>query len=83
MPGPEWGSVLLFDTETGKMLDAIVGGNQPTALDVSPDGKYLVFSDFLDARLEVYEIPSYETLKNGNGGRSGIYKSELKKINAN
>jgi len=79
VPGPEWGSVLLFDTETGKILDAIIGGNQPTALDVSPDGKYLVFSDFLDARLKVYKIPPYEELKNGNGGRSGVYKSELKK----
>ena len=79
VPGPEWGSVLLFDTETGEMLDAIVGGNQPTALDVSPDGKYLVFSDFLDGRLKVYEIPSYEELKNGNGGRSKVYKNELKK----
>jgi DNA-binding beta-propeller fold protein YncE len=79
IPGPEWGSVLLFDTESGTMLDAIVGGNQPTALDISPDGKLLVFSDFLDSRLEVFEIPSYSVLKDGNGGRSEIYKSELKK----
>lgn len=79
IPGPEWGSVLLFDAENGKMLDAIVGGNQPTALAVSPDGKLLVFSDFLDARLEIFEIPSYELLKEGKGGRSQIYKGELKK----
>jgi len=79
IPGPEWGSVLLFDTATGKMLDAIVGGNQPTALDVSQDGKLLVFSDFLDMRLEVFEVPSYETLENGNGGRSAVYRNELKK----
>jgi len=79
IPGPEWGSVLLFDTGNGKMLDAIVGGNQPTALDVSPDGKYLVFSDFLDAKLEIFEIPSYEVLKSGHGGRSEIYKKELRK----
>jgi len=79
IPGPEWGSVLLFDTETGKMLDAIVAGNQPTALDVSSDGELLVFSDFLDARLEIFAVPSYEILKEGNGGRSQIYKKELKK----
>jgi DNA-binding beta-propeller fold protein YncE len=79
IPGPEWGSVLLFDTESGAMLDAIIGGNQSTALDISPDGKLLVFSDFLDSRLEVFEIPSYSVLKDGNGGRSGIYRDELKK----
>jgi DNA-binding beta-propeller fold protein YncE len=79
VPGPEWGSVLLFDTESGEMLDAIVGGNQPTALDVSSDGKLLVFSDFLDARIEVFSVPSYDVLREGNGGRSEIYKSELKK----
>jgi len=79
VPGPDWGSVLLFDTETGKMLDAIVGGNQPTALAVSNDGTRLVFSDFLDNRLEVFGIPSYDILKNGNGGRSGVYKQDLKK----
>ncbi|MDD5569201.1 MAG: YncE family protein [Candidatus Pacebacteria bacterium] len=77
VPGPDWGSVLLFDTETGKMLDAIVGGNQPTALAISPDGTRLVFSDFLDNRLEIFEVPSYETLKGGNGGRSLVYKQEL------
>lgn len=79
IPGPEWGSVLLFDTQTGEILDAIVGGNQPTALDISPDGKFLVFSDFLDSRLEIFEIPDWQTLKNGNGGRRDIYKQELKK----
>lgn len=79
IPGPEWGSVLVFDTKTGKMLDAIVGGNQPTALAVSPDSKYLVFSNFLDARLEVFQIPSYEVFQNGGSGRSVVYKKELKK----
>jgi len=79
VPGPEWGSVLLLDTESGEMLDAIVAGNQPTALDVSSDGKILVFSDFLDAKLEVFEVPSYEVLKEGCGGRSKNYKEELKK----
>jgi len=79
IPGPEWGSVLLFDAGTGEILDAIVGGNQPTALDVSSDGKFLIFSDFLDARLEVFEIPAYNLLKKGNGGRGKIYKNDLKK----
>ena len=79
IPGPEWGSVLLFDTATGRMLDALVGGNQPTALDISPDGKHFVFSDFLDAKLRIFSLPNYETLKNGRGGKSSVYKKELKK----
>ena len=79
IPGPEWGSVLLFNTETAEMLDAIIAGNQPVALDISPDGKFLVFSDFLDGRLKVYEIPSYEELKKGNGGISKVYRNYLKK----
>lgn len=65
-PGPEWGTVLIFDTNKGKLVDAIIGGNQPTALDVSPDGKILVFSDFLDSQLEFYQIPDYKELKNNN-----------------
>lgn len=79
IPGPEWGSVLLFDTQTGNMLDAIVGGNQPTALAVSPNGQEMVFSDFLDNRLQVFQVPEYSVLLAGYGGRSNIYKSQLKK----
>lgn len=80
-PGPRWGSVLLLDTATGKVLDAIVGGNQPTALDVSDDGKVLVFSDFLDHRLRVYDIPPHEQLVKGGGGRALSHKRELPKKN--
>ncbi|MFA6397581.1 MAG: YncE family protein [Candidatus Paceibacterota bacterium] len=79
VPGPDWGTVELFDTETGKLLDVIIGGNQPTALAVSPDGKTMVFSDFLDSRLQVYQIPTYEQIKSTNGGRSQTYKSLIKK----
>src|SRR5207247_10265216 len=32
LPGPEWGSVLAIDTATGRILDAVVGGNQTTGL---------------------------------------------------
>ncbi len=79
IPGPEWGTILLFDTDSGKPLDAIVGGNQCTALDVSDDGRLLVFSDFLDDRLRVYEIPPYEELLAGNGGRWEQHFADLKK----
>jgi len=76
-PGPEWGTVLIFDTNKGKLVDAIIGGNQPTALDVSPDGKILVFSDFLDSQLEFYQIPDYKELKNNNSSWLTEYKKAI------
>jgi YVTN family beta-propeller protein len=79
VPGPEWGSILVFDTASGAGLDAVVAGNQPTALDVSDDGKLLVFSDFLDNRLRVYEIPPYEEFASGGGGRFEARLSEIRK----
>jgi DNA-binding beta-propeller fold protein YncE len=78
-PGPEWGSIILFDSETGEKLDAIIGGNQPTALVISPDGQKLFFSDFLDQRIEVYQIPDYQTFKEGEGGITAIYRNKLRK----
>jgi YVTN family beta-propeller protein len=79
LPGYEWGSILLLDTATGKPLDAVVGGNQCTALDVSEDGKLLVFSDFLDNRLRVYSVPAYDVLAAGNGGRYAAHFADIKK----
>ncbi len=79
LPGPEWGSVLLFNTDTGQMLDAIVAGNQPTGLDVSPDGKTLVFSNFLDGSVELFKIPSFRELEQGGGGLAPYYKQYLGK----
>ena len=79
IPGPEWGSILVFDTTTGEGLDAVIAGNQPTALDVSDDGKLLVFSDFLDNRLRVYEIPPYEEFAAGGGGRFEARLAEIRK----
>jgi DNA-binding beta-propeller fold protein YncE len=79
LPGPEWGSVLAIDTSTGRVLDAMVGGNQPTGLDVSPDGRTMAFSDFLDNRVTLYAIPSYRTLAAGNGGRARAHLADLPK----
>lgn len=79
IPGPEWGSVLAMDTATGRILDAIVGGNQCTGLDVSPDGSLLAFSDFLDDTIRVYSIPDYQTLAAGGGGRFGAHLEDIKK----
>lgn len=79
IPGYEWGTILLLDTSTGKPLDAIIGGNQCTALDVSDSGSMLAFSDFLDDRLQLYEVPEYDTLAAGGGGRWDAHFEELKK----
>jgi len=79
LKGPEWGSILLIDTSTGKGLDAIVAGNQPTALDVSADGQLLVYSDFLDDQLSIYQVPNYETLSGGSGGRFSARLKEIRK----
>jgi DNA-binding beta-propeller fold protein YncE len=78
-PGPEWGTVVVIDTATGAYLDAIVGGNQTTGLDVSPDGTMLAFSDFLDNRVSVYRIPPFEELIAGNGGRWEAHLAEIAK----
>ncbi len=79
LPGPEWGSILVFDAGNAKPLDAVIGGNQCTALDVSDDGTILIFSDFLDNRLRVYEVPPYETFLKGNGGRYQAHFAQIKK----
>jgi len=79
LPGPEWGSILVFDTADGRPLDALIAGNQPTALDVSDDGSLLVFSDFLDNRLRVYEIPDYEVFAAADGGRYEEHFAEIAK----
>jgi YVTN family beta-propeller protein len=78
-PGPEWGSVLAIDAASGRILDAMVGGNQTTGLDVSPDGRTLAFSDFLDNRVHLYAIPPYQTLAQGGGGRAVAHLEDLPK----
>ena len=78
-PGPEWGSVLAIDARSGRVLDAIVGGNQTTGLDVSADGRLLAFSDFLDNRISLYAVPPYRVLAAGRGGRAAAHRAELAK----
>ena len=63
MKGPRFGKVHVFDTTTFKEIDVWEGGNQPTGLDVSPDGCTVVSSDFLDRRIRVYR---YNDLKWAN-----------------
>jgi YVTN family beta-propeller protein len=56
LKGPDFGALVVIDAETLKPAARQFGGNQPTGLAVSPDGKTVVFSDFLDHRLEVYRF---------------------------
>ncbi|ULQ60916.1 YncE family protein [Brucepastera parasyntrophica] len=54
-PGPDFGSVSVLSAEDLSPAGRIWGRNQPTGLAVSPDGKFFVFTDFLDANMELYE----------------------------
>ncbi|MDI6900644.1 MAG: PEGA domain-containing protein [Anaerosomatales bacterium] len=79
IPGPEWGTIVVLDAKSGAPLDAVVCGNQPTALDLSDDGTMLVMSDFLDDRLRVYEIPPYDVFAAGGGGRWDEHFDDIRK----
>ena len=58
LPGPEWGSVLAIDNPTAASSTGSSRGNQPTGLDVSPDGRMLAYSDFLDHRGDPVRDPT-------------------------
>lgn len=77
--GPTWGSVVVIDAYTGAHLDGIVTGNQATGLDVSPDGRMLAVSDFLDNAVNIFAIPPTAELLAGNGGRYQAHKADIDK----
>ena len=54
--GYEYGKVYIIDLASGEPADWIWGRDQTTGLDVSPDGRYLAFSNFLSHSLELYEV---------------------------
>ena len=56
MPGPDFGAVYMLKADDLALEERVWGRNQPTGLAVSPDARYLVFTDFLDANLELYLI---------------------------
>jgi len=56
LKGPKFGKVFVIDTATYEIKEWIWGRNQPTGLDISPDGKYMVFTNFLNDELELYKI---------------------------
>jgi YVTN family beta-propeller protein len=55
-PGPEFGAIYMLNVNDLTVEERVWGRNQPTGLAVSPDGRYMVFTDFLDANLELYHI---------------------------
>ncbi|MFP4362939.1 MAG: YncE family protein [Spirochaetia bacterium] len=57
--GPEFGWISVLDTETMEIIDWAYGMDQPTGLDVSPDDRYLAFTDFLDDQIELYSIDDF------------------------
>jgi YVTN family beta-propeller protein len=56
LPGPEFGAVYMLNANDLTVEERVWGRNQPTGLAVSPNGRYLAFTDFLDANLELYVI---------------------------
>lgn len=56
IPGPDFGAVYMLNAQDLTVVDKVWGRNQPTGLAVSPDGKLLAFTDFLDENLELYRI---------------------------
>jgi len=56
IPGPDFGAVYMLNAQDLTLIDKVWGRNQPTGLAVSPDGKLLAFTDFLDENLELYRI---------------------------
>lgn len=55
-PSPVNGKIQIIDITTMKIVKEFEGGNQPTGLDVSEDGKMLCFSNFQDQNIELYAI---------------------------
>jgi len=55
-PSPQNGKLQLISTSDMSVILEIEGGNQPTGLDISNDGKLLCFSNFQDNTIELYSI---------------------------
>lgn len=58
--GPAFGTVSCIDTQSMTVVDWAWGRNQPTGLAVSPDGRTVAFSNFLDDEVELYGFSTEE-----------------------
>ncbi|MCL2381644.1 MAG: YncE family protein [Treponema sp.] len=54
LAGPDFGAIFLLRTTDLSLEERIWGRNQPTGLAVSPDGRHMVFTNFLDSNMELY-----------------------------
>ena len=54
--GKVTGRLDIIDTHRLTRIESIEAGNQPTGLDVSPDGTFIVLSDFLDDRVRLFRF---------------------------
>ena len=50
------GKIDIIDIEKDKLVYTLVGGSQPTALDVSRDGKTLISSGFMNDKLYFFDV---------------------------
>jgi len=56
LKSPRNGKLFLIQTSDFSIVHSWWGGNQPTGLDISPDGKYISTTDFQESRLNLYRI---------------------------
>ena len=55
-PSNHLGKVDVIDTTVGEIIFSFNSGLQATALDISPDGKTLISSGFLDQSLHIFDV---------------------------
>ena len=60
---PKNGKIYIIDTNDMTEVSNFEGGNQPTGLDISYDGRFLCFSNFQDKNIELYSISFEENLQ--------------------
>jgi len=66
LPSPRNGEIVVLETDSLQKLTSWAPGNQPTGLDISLDGKYLVSTDFMDRRVNLYIISDPRSDKKDN-----------------
>jgi DNA-binding beta-propeller fold protein YncE len=59
LPGPDFGAVYMLNASDLSLQERVWGRNQPTGLAISPNGRFMAFTNFLDASLEFYLIENF------------------------